>query len=136
MNVKIEFPGTDAQGRVFLSWTPVKATAKIVDSTGAAVDIILRSAGTVGGLLFDTVRSDEGTPESRSACPPTASLSFWVAGEFQKPSSAYGDAVVQATDKTTGTVLGSKALMVRVRKNAQTLPAPERDRFLGGAWHV
>jgi tyrosinase len=131
MNVKIEFPGTDAQGRVFLNWTPVKATAKIVDSTGAAVDIILRSAGTVGGLLFDTVRSDEGTPSLALSLPANGQpVSFWIAGEFQKPSSAYGDAVVQATDKTTGTVLGSKALMVRVRKNAQTLPAPERDRFL------
>lgn len=131
MNVKIEFPGTDAQGRVFLSWTPVKATAKIVDSTGAAVDIILRSAGTVGGLVFDTVRSDQGKPDLALSLPANGQpVSFWVAGEFQKPSSSYGDAVLQATDKTAGTVLGSKALMVRVRKNAQTLPAPERDRFL------
>jgi tyrosinase len=131
MNVKIEFPGTDAQGRVFLNWTPVKATAKIVDGTGAAVDIILRSAGTVGGLVFDTVRSDQGTPSLALSLPANGQpISFWIAGEFQKPSSAYGDAVVQARDSTTGTVLGSKALMVRVRKNAQTLPAPERDRFL------
>jgi tyrosinase len=57
-------------------------------------------------------------------------VTFWIAGEFQKPSSNFGDAVVQATDGSSGAVLGSLAVMVRIRKDAQTLPAPERDRFL------
>jgi hypothetical protein len=37
---------------------------------------------------------------------------------------------VQATDDNTGSQVGSKAAMVRIRKNAQTLSIPERDRFL------
>ena len=36
--------------------------------------------------------------------------------------------MVQAAD-ATGTVLGTNAVMVRIRKNAQTLPAPERIVF-------
>jgi tyrosinase len=131
MNVQIDIKGADAQGRVFLTWTPVQATAKIVDGTGAGADIVLRSTGTVGGVVFDTVRSDQGAASLELSLPGNGQpVSFWIAGEFQKPSSAYGDAVVQATDKTTGAVLGSKAVMVRIRKNAQTLPAAERDRFL------
>jgi tyrosinase len=133
MSVQIDFiKGVDPQGRVFLTWVPVQATARLVGgSTGTAVDVILKSAGTVGGLVFDTVRSDLGTPSLTLSLPGDGQpVSFWVAGEFQKPSSAYGDAVVQATDRTTGEVLGSKAVMVRIRKNAQTLPAPERDRYL------
>lgn len=132
MNVQIDIPGADAQGQVFLTWTPVQATARLVGGTaGANVDVTLSSAGTVGGLVFDTVRSDNGAASLTLSLPGSGQpVPFWVAGEFQKPSSAYGDAVVQTKDKATGNPLGSKAVMVRIRKNAQTLPAPERDRFL------
>jgi tyrosinase len=132
MNVQIDITGSDPQGRVFLTWAPVRATARLTDGpSGGSVDIILRSAGTVGGLVLDTIRSDHGAASLALSLPGDGRpVSFWIAGEFKKPSSAYGDAVVQATDKSSGNVLGSKAVMVRIRKNAQTLPAPERDRFL------
>jgi tyrosinase len=132
MSVQIEITGTDPQGRVFLTWAPVRATARLVGGpAGGSVDTTLSSAGTVGGLVFATVRSDNGAASLTLSLPGSGQpVSFWVAGEFQKPSSAYGDAVVQATDKNTGNQLGSKAVMVRIRKNAQTLSAPERDRFL------
>jgi tyrosinase len=131
MNVQIDIAGTDPQGRVFLTWSPVQATAKIVGGADAAGDIVLRSAGSLGGLLFDTVRSDQGTSSLALTLPADSTpVPFWIAGEFQKPSSAFGDAIVEASDKATGNVLGSKAIMVRVRKNAQTLSAPERDRYL------
>ena len=131
MNVQIDIAGADAQGRVFLGWAPVQATAKIVDGSGAPADIVLGSAGTGGGLVFDAARSDSGTGSLPLSLPGNGDpVSFFIAGQFGKPSSAFGDAVVQATDSSSGAVLGSKALMVRIRKNAQTLPAPERDRYL------
>jgi tyrosinase len=131
MNVQIDIDGTDQQGRAFLTWHPVKATARIVNDTGSGVDIVLRSAGTGGGLVFDTVRSDQGTSTLTLSLPAGgAAVPFWIAGEFQRPSSAYGDAIVQATDKTSGAVLGQKAVMVRIRKNAIALSAAERDRYL------
>ena len=131
MNVQIDITGADAQGRVFLTWTPVQATAKIVNGTGAGADVVLRSTGTVGGLLFDTNRTDQGGASLQLSLPGNGQpVSFWIAGEFKKPSVAYGDAVVQASDEATGAVLGSKAVMVRIRKSANTLSGPERDRFL------
>jgi tyrosinase len=131
MNVQIDITGADAQGRVFLTWTPVQATAKIVGGSGAGAVIVLRSTGTVGGLVFDAARSGQGAATLELSLPANGQpVPFFIAGEFPRPSSAYGDAVVQATDKTTGAVLGSKAVMVRIRKNAQTLPTPERDRYL------
>ena len=131
MNVQIDIAGADAQGRVFLTWTPVQATAKIVGGGDGATDVVLRSAGTLGGLVFDTVRSDQGAPTLTLSLPNSGQpVPFFVAGQFQKPSSTFGDAVVEASDKATGNVLGSKAVMVRIRKNAQTLPTAERDRYL------
>src|ERR1700716_1507854 len=131
MNVTIDIPGADAKGQVFLTWSPAQATAKIDGGTGAGTDVVLSSAGAGGGLVFDTARTDQGRSSLTLSLPGNGQpVTFWIAGEFGKPSSAYGDAVIQATDKTTGAVLGSKAVMVRIRKDAQTLPAPERDRYL------
>ena len=131
MNVQIDIVGADQQGRIFLTWVPVQATARIVNGTGAVASIVLKSAGTVGGLVFDTVRSDQGSSSLPLTLPGDGSPApFFIAGEFQKPSSAFGDAVVQATDQATGDVLGSKSVMVRVRKNAIQLSDPERNRYL------
>jgi tyrosinase len=133
MNVQIDVSGTDPQGRVFLTWAPVRATARLLgaNASGGPVDVVLTSAGPVGGLVFDGVRSDSGTASLRLTLPADGSaVEFWIAGEFQKPSAAYGDALVQVSDNT-GASLGSKAMMVRIRKNAQMLPPAERDRFLG-----
>ena len=132
MAVQIDISGADPQGQVFLTWAPVAATAKLVGGAQGAspVNVVLRNGGTLGGLVFDTTRSDQGADTLPLQLPADGQpVNFWIAGEFQKPSSAYGDAVVQATD-AAGNVLGSKAVMVRIRKNAQTLSAPERDRFL------
>jgi tyrosinase len=132
MNVEINIPSTDEQGRVFLTWVPVKATARVVDGPGGGgpVAITLRSAGTGGGLVFDTARSDNGTGTLQLNFPGDGTpASFWIAGEFGKPSSDFGDAVVQAV-ASDGSVLGSKGVMVRIRKSAATLGAAERDRFL------
>lgn len=131
MNVQIDIAGADQQGRVFLTWVPVQATARIVNGTGAAADILLKSAGSGGGLVFDHVRSDHGASTLSLTLPGDGSpVTFFIAGEFQKPSSAYGDAVVQATDQASGDVLGSRSLMVRIRKNAIQLSVPERNRYL------
>jgi tyrosinase len=132
MTVQIDIPSTDETGRVFLTWVPVKATARVVNGAGgdAPVEITLRSAGTAGGLVFDTERTDTGKGTLRLSLPGDGTpASFWIAGEFGKPSVNFGDAVVQAVD-AGGNVVGSKDLMVRIRKNAVTLSNAERDRFL------
>jgi len=132
MDVAIDIPGADAQGRVFLTWSPVQAAARVVNGPGAGaqVAVSLKNAGTTGGLLFDTVRSDRGSGTLALNLPGDGTPApFWIAGEFGKPSADFGDAVVQATS-STGDVLGSKPVMVRIRKNAATLNAAERDRFL------
>ncbi|MGI9054101.1 MAG: tyrosinase family protein [Ilumatobacteraceae bacterium] len=132
MIVELALPGADARGRVILTWTPVAASARVVDPTGpAAVRVTLRSAGTGGRLRFATTRTHLGTPTLALSLPASgAPVSFFVAGEFGRPSVALGDAVIQARGTGALGVLGSKPVTVRIRKDAQTLSAPERDRFL------
>jgi tyrosinase len=56
---------------------------------------------------------------------------FVIAGKFGTPSTNDKDTIIEAHENTeAGPVIGTKALMVRVRKDANTLTASERDRFL------
>lgn len=135
MNVEFDIPGTDAQGRVFLTWSPIEARARLLQppSGSTSVRVTLRNRGAAAGgrIVFNRVRAGSGTPTLTLDLPASgAAVSFWVAGEFQRPSVAYGDAVIEAVGPGSAGALGSRALMVRIRKNAQTLTPAERDRFV------
>ncbi len=58
-------------------------------------------------------------------------VSFVIAGKFGTPSTNDKDTIIEAhLNAANGAVIGTKALMVRVRKNGNTLTASERSRFL------
>ena len=133
MRVDIQIPTTDPQGRTFLTWVPVKATARLADTSGASnlARVTVQNGGANGGgrIAFDTVRSDAGAPQLELQLPTDGTpVEFWVAGEFQHPSSAYGDAAIDVM--ASGAPVGRSELMVRIRKNAIKLSNAERDRFL------
>jgi tyrosinase len=133
MRVEITLPTTDTLGQTFLTWAPVKATARLADAAGAAnpAVVTLQSGGINGGgrVVFDTQRSDAGNSQLQLSLPADGStVEFWVAGEFQHPSSAYGDAAIDVM--ASGASVGRRELMVRIRKNAISLSDAERDRFL------
>lgn len=133
MNVEINIAATDSAGKTFLTWAPVKASARVTDGNGASgtVTVTLRNGGIDGGgrIVFDTVRSDDDKETLDLDLPADGTpVDFWVAGEFGHPSLAYGDAAVEAV--AGGAVAGRRELMVRIRKNAVKLTDAERDRFL------
>ena len=132
MHVEIRIPGADALGRVFLTWTPVAATARVVNPVGAApVPITLRSVGSGGRVRFATTRTHLGTPTLALKLPASGKpVRFFVAGAFGRPSVSLGDVVIQAHRTRTKLLLGKKRCTVRVRKNAQSLTPAERDRFV------
>jgi tyrosinase len=58
-----------------------------------------------------------------------APVNIFIAGQFQRPSTEDGDAIVEVIDSATSQEIGSIPLMVRIRKDAVTLTTAERDRF-------
>jgi tyrosinase len=133
MNVAISIASTDSDGRVFLTWTPVEATARLIDGPGAGqtVKVQLQNAGTVGKVVFDLARSDKGSSTLQLDLPGDGTpVRFWVAGELGESSQNFGDAVLQVVDAATSAPLSSTPLMVRIRKDATKLSDGERDRFL------
>jgi tyrosinase len=131
MNVDLSVDTIPAGQSIYLTWSPRTATAKIVDGPGAGtVAVTLQNAGTGGQLVFSDPAAWSPQDTFALALPGDGTpVSFLVAGKFGSPSSAAGDAAMQAVDGA-GTVLGQLAAMVRVRKDANTLSDAERDRFL------
>jgi len=132
MTVDLVLPGADPMGRVFVTWTPVEAQARLVNPTGSlGVKVTLRSVGAGGQVSFATTRTHLGTPTLSLTLPSSgAPVRFFVAGAFGRPSVGLGDALIEVRGTGSVGVLGTKPLTVRVRKDAQTLTAGERDRFL------
>ena len=132
MRTEIKISNENAAGRSYLTWAPVRATVKALELTSnAPVAVVLGNEDrTRGGqLAFGKTRQGALGPTLSLTLPANGSaVEFFVAGEFGKPSGADGDAVI--VSKAGTTVLSRKPVMVRVRKNANTLSAPERGRFV------
>jgi tyrosinase len=136
--VQIDIPGTLPDGRLFLGWTPVQGTARVVSPLPGplplpgTVPVTLRNAGSVGKLRFALTRTGNGNPTQTLNLPISgAPVPFWVGGDIGSPSRDYGDAAIEVRLGSGTIVVGRRDLMVRVRKNAITLTPSERDRFLG-----
>src|SRR5262245_15132842 len=132
MNVQLAVKSADQKGRIFLTWTPAQASARLVRPTvRGSVKVALRSAGAGGQVVFGAKRTSRFAATITLSLPASgAPVTFFVAGKFGRPSVALDDATIEARAARPFGVLGTKHCTVRVRKNAQTLSHAERDRFI------
>ncbi|HEX6900454.1 MAG TPA: tyrosinase family protein [Thermoanaerobaculia bacterium] len=106
----------------------------MTDRSGATsltvnVQITARTTTTGGAVVFR--RGTTGTFSTSITVPVPitgASVPFFIAGRFGRPSINNGDVTIEARVGTT--LVGSVRCMVRVRKNANQLTPGERDRFV------
>jgi tyrosinase len=133
VQAELHIAGEDADGKSYLAWGPVRGTIKLVGPDSSdPVDVELANEdSTHGGQLVFGAARDQPLSSTLSVTLPAdgSEVEFFVAGDFPKASSEDGDAVVKASVAGGGADLGTKALMVRVRKDANGLTAAERDRF-------
>lgn len=133
MRTEITIDHEDAAGRNYLTWAQVRATIRLLEPEDSEpVDVELGNDDpTQGGQLeFGLARDQPRAATLNLTLPADGSeVEFFVAGTLGKPSSADGDAVIRSAVAGTGDVLSTKAVMVRVRKNANRLDPAERDRF-------
>jgi tyrosinase len=133
---------TDITGDDYVTWAPTFCRARLVSPLGSAVNVVL--ANDAPGAIVDGgevvfAKNQDSWPANTTANDETLPLElpgdgswapFVIAGKFGSPSHNDKDTVIIAHHETSGVEVGSKALMVRVRKNANKLKVPERDRFL------
>ncbi|TGE00850.1 tyrosinase family protein [Methylobacterium nonmethylotrophicum] len=106
----------------------------VAPSPGPASVNVTVSAKTLasgGSLLFADHLTHAGSPTIDVTLPGNGQeVAIWVGGAFPTASSRYGDVSLVVRDKASGLTLGTQDLMVRIRKDANTLSVAERDRFL------
>jgi len=135
VRAEITFNGSESPAARYVGWAQVPAQVRLADVSGAAgaVTVRLRNQNTAQGgqVEFFASAATTGQDEIELSLPVTGEpASFGVAGLFQRPSNEDRDAAIEVADANTSEVLGATPLMVRIRKNATTLTAGERDRFL------
>ena len=121
-------------GSAYIGWSPAAASIHITNAPQpGAVNVVLQNRNTaIGGqMVFRSAYASAPTDTLALSLPGDGSpLSFFVSGKFGSPSVEDGDAAIAVTDATTHAVLHQRNIMVRIRKNANTLTPAERDRFL------
>ena len=134
MNVELQINNSVNPSARFVSWTPSPCRIRVTDPSGTtspnvSVRITGRSAANGGAVVFR--RSTTGSfSNSLTLSVPISgtSASFFVAGRFGRPSVNNQD--VRIEGRSGNTLIGSVPVMVRIRKNANTLTTAERDRLV------
>jgi tyrosinase len=136
MRTEITIDGADQAGANYITWAPVHSSIRLAEADGGAdvVDVLLQNQNPNSGkgqVVFRDAIPGEGQDRLRLRLPADGTpVDFFVAGKFGHPSEDDKDAVIEAVEANTGAALSTKALMVRIRKNANDLTEEERDRFL------
>lgn len=142
--VQIQLRGSDDPNNDYLAWAPVPATIRVSDPTGLTGDlpvVLSNGAGAgqpCGGAGHGAVvfAANVGPGETATADALNLTLPkdgrpvpFVVAGKFRCPSIGAKDAAIQVRG-ADGASLGSRNVMVRIRKDVETLTTAERQIYL------
>jgi tyrosinase len=131
MTLELQINGSLLEGARYVGWAPSPCLLRSIDAPSLPSSVVItnRAHASGGKLLF--YEQPTAPPRERlelSPAPLTRSLRFWVGGKFGSPSSEDGDTAIVVGDGTR--TLFEVPVMVRVRKDANTLSSAERDRFL------
>jgi len=134
MDVELQVNNSAAADARFLTWAPSPCRIRMSNpsgATGSAVNVRIASVSAAsGGELVFRLGTTGAFASSLTVSVPVngTSVPFFAAGRFGRPSVANGDVRIEARAGTT--LVGSLPVMVRIRKNANTLTTAERDRFV------
>jgi tyrosinase len=134
MRTDLVLNGSTSPAANYIAWAPRPATIRLTDATGATgpVAVTLRNQRPTGGqVVFFTDPTQPPADKLALRLPQDGTkVNFFVAGKFKSPSMNDKDAAIEVVNNVGGAVLSLTQLMVRVRKDANTLTAGERDRFV------
>ena len=141
MNVELEINNSQDPKARYVSWTPSACRIRVTNPAGivganATVQFTSVSAASAGAIAFRAGTTGAFTDSLRLTVPASgASVPFFVAGKFGRPSTNDQDVRIEARaglapGQPLTNLVGTVRLMVRIRKNANRLTVGERDRFV------
>jgi tyrosinase len=144
MNVELQINNSANPLARFVGWAPSPCRIRVTNPAGApspVVNVQLTNVSVAGGGAVVFRRNTTGTFANNLTLPVPitgASVPFFVAGRFGRPSVNNGDVRIEARLSPSlsppfiviGPVIGSVRVMVRIRKNANALTTGERDRIV------
>jgi len=133
MDVEVRINNSTSPRARYVTWVPSPCSVRVSNPSGVLgpVSVTLRNKPLVkGGLVvFRRSRTSAASTTLNLLLPINGtSIGFFMSGRFGSPSRRDGDAIIQVLRGST--VVGEVSLMVRIRKDANTLTPAERDRFI------
>jgi tyrosinase len=134
MDVELQINNSASPNARFVSWAPSPCRIRVTNPSGApspTVNLKITAVSATGGGVVLFRSGATGVFSSSVTLPvPTngTTVPFFAAGKFGNPSASNGDVTIQA--RNGAALVGSVAVMVRIRKNANALTAAERNRFV------
>lgn len=120
----------------YVAWAPRPCAIRSID--GSAQRVLVRNETQTGGGQIVFLAAIDGATQDELIVdvPRNGQVDFFVCGRFDRlagvgfPSTNDKDTAIVVSTLDATRELGRRALMVRVRKDANTLTPGERDRFL------
>lgn len=134
MDIELQINDSTLPNARYLQWVPSSCRIRITNpsgTTGPSVSLQIASRTAPGGgvVVFRAGTSGAFVPSITVTVPTHGGTQlFFAAGMFGQPSSSDGDVSVEVRDGARA--IASIPVMVRIRKNANTLSVAERDRFV------
>ncbi|HEV7395913.1 MAG TPA: tyrosinase family protein [Pyrinomonadaceae bacterium] len=139
MKVELQINNSASPSARYVSWAPSPCRIRVTDPSGAVAPMVKIRLNSVSATSAGAIGFRAGTTGAFSSTldlqvPKTGtSVPFFVAGKFGRPSVNNEDVKIEARATVlspTAVLAGSIKLMVRIRKNAESLTPGERDRFV------
>ncbi len=140
--IELEIGNTASLKDDYVTWAPMSARIRLVPGASITTDLPVvltndapTSPASNGDIVFDHSVTDGATATQETLALTLPAKCNWVpfvvAGKFGRPSFHDKDAVIEVHEgASTGLVIGSQALMVRVRKDVRALTTDERTELL------
>jgi tyrosinase len=138
MKVELQINNSTVAGARYVGWAPSPCRIRVTDpsgTTGTRVDVALTSVSAAsGGVVIFRKGTTGSFSTTLTVTVPTngTTVPFFVGG--RRASTNDLDVRIEARAKPNPlaaiALVGSVRLMVRIRKNAESLTTAERDRFV------
>jgi len=136
-NIEIQINNSASSVDDYITWSPMPCRIRQVGGDTPLTVNLRNTANTQGRVLFaeratlavHTTTATQPTLNNINLPADGTWIDFYIAGQFGSPSVDDKDAIIEVTDNSNQ-LLAREALMVRIRKNANTITANERERFI------